>query len=437
MPFKIGLGMALAALFFAAALASGEAPQAAGSAAQEFESAAGFYQRGQYSQARTILARLLAGHPGNPDVNELLGLVCAAENDRAHADEYLRKAAELAPSTYDNNHNYGEFLIGEGKLAAAVPYLARAQTDDPSSVNNGYDLALAQIKTGQYAPAKAILEALLRRSNSADLHSLLGAADEHAGAYIQAANEYQTAAHMDPSEANIFAWGSELLLHHTLEAAIQVFARGAQLYPRSARMQVGYGIALYSRGHYQGAIDAFCAAIDINPKDPRPYTFLGKIYDVSPLQAAAVTGRFARFARLQPRNAQALYYYAMSLWKASRGENSAANNPQVQKLLETSVALDPAFADAHLQLGILYAGQRQWAPAVRQYHDALRADPNLPDAHYRLGEALVRTGDRAAAQSEFQIFNRLHQRQVKQDALERSEITQFVYTSGAPEQAGR
>lgn len=366
-------------------------------------------------------------------MNELLGLVYAAENDHAHAETHLKKAAELAPSSYDNNHNYGEFLIGEGKLAAAVPYLARAQQDDPSSANNGYDLALAEIKTGQYAQAKTVLEDLLKRNNSADLHSLLGAADEHAGAYIQAANEFQTAAHMDPSEANVFAWGSELLLHHTLEAAIQVFARGAQLYPRSARMQVGYGIALYSRGHYQGAIDAFCAAIDINPKDPRPYTFLGKIYDVSPLQAAAVTGRFARFAKLQPRNAQALYYYAMSLWKASRGENGAANNPQVQSLLERAVSLDPAFADAHLQLGILYAGQRQWTLAVPQYRAALRSDPNLPDAHYRLGEALVRTGDRVAAQTEFQIFNRLHQAQVKEDARQRSEITQFVYTSGAPQ----
>ncbi|MGH9404052.1 MAG: tetratricopeptide repeat protein, partial [Terriglobia bacterium] len=302
------------------------------------------------------------------------------------------------------------------------------------SVTNGYDLALAQIKVGKFADAKTNLERLLSFLDSADLHSLLGTADEHTGQSVEAAAEYQTAAHMDPSESNIFAWGSELLLHHTLELAIQVLGRGVQLYPQSARMQVGYGIALYSRGHYRDAIDAFCHAIDVNPKDPRPYVFLGKIYDVSPLQAAAVTDRFARYATLQPRNAQALYYYAMSLWKASRSENQILDLSKVQKLLESAVALEPSFAEAHLQLGILYAGVRQWEQAIGQYRQAIRYQNDLADAHYRLAEAMVRTGQRAAAQNEFQTFNRLHQQQVKDEAKQRSEITQFVYTSGAPPQ---
>lgn len=440
----------------------------AADANQEFQAAVSLYQKQQFKQAQPILARLLDQYPEDFEVNELMGLVFAGENDPGRARDYLskavrlkpqsaearmylaanlvqlrqntqaesefKKAVEIAPESYETNHNLGEFYIGEGKLTAAIPYLAKAQQIAPSALNNGYDLALAQIKTGQYADAKANLERLLNTRNSADLHSLLAAADEHTGQFVAAATEYQTAAHMDPSEGNIFAWGSELLLHHTLELAIQVFGRGVALYPQSARMQVGYGIALYSRGHYQDAIDAFCRAIDINPKDPRPYTFLGKIYDVSPLQAAAVTSRFARYATLQPLNAQALYYYAMSLWKASRAANQTIDLPKVQKLLERSVSLDPSFAEAHLQLGTLYAGKRQWPQAIGQYRQAIQDQPDLADAHYRLAEALVRAGERAAAQNEFQTFNHLHQQQVKEQAKQRSEITQFVYTSGAPAQ---
>lgn len=457
------------AILIPCCLAYGGQQEALPDANQEFQAAVSFYQQQKFTQAQPILARLLDRYPNNFELNELMGLVFVGEKNPGRARNYLakavqikpqsaearmylaanlaelhenaqaesefKKAAESAPQNYETNHNLGEFYISEGKLAAAIPYLAKAQQITPSALNNGYDLALAQIKTGDYAAAKTNLDRLLAYQNSADLHSLLGAADEHTGQFVAAATEYQTAAHMDPSESNIFAWGSELLLHHTLELAIQVFGRGATLFPQSARMQVGYGIALYSRGHYQDAIDAFCRAIDINPKDPRPYTFLGKIYDVSPLQATAVTNRFARYATLQPRNAQALYYYAMSLWKASRAANQTTDLPKVEKLLESAVAHDPAFADAHLQLGILYAGKREWQQAIGQYRQAIRCQPDLADAHYRLGEALVRAGERTAAQNEFQTFNRLHQQQVKEQAKERSEITQFVYTSGAPAQS--
>jgi Flp pilus assembly protein TadD len=223
---------------------------------------------------------------------------------------------------------------------------------------------------------------LLRYQNAADLHSLLAAADEETRHYLQAANEYELAARMSPTPQNIFAWGSELLLHHTLEPATEVFRRGVELYPRSAELQVGLGIALYSRTHYDRAIDAFCHAIDLNPNDPRPYEFLGNIYDVSPLQAQAVTERFARYAQLQPHNPKALYYYGMSLWKASRTQSQSVDLTKVKSLLERAVTLDPGFAEAHLELGILYFQERRLADAVAQYRLAIESQPDLADAHY-------------------------------------------------------
>ena len=52
---------------------------------------------------------------------------------------------------------------------------------------------------------------------------MLGQVEEKDGKFVAAANEYEIAAHMDPSEDNLFDWGSELLLHRTYEPAIDVF----------------------------------------------------------------------------------------------------------------------------------------------------------------------------------------------------------------------
>jgi Flp pilus assembly protein TadD len=451
--------LAACALFCATSLlAAPEQPAAVLN--RQFQSAVAYYQHQKYNQAKVILAGLLERVPNSFELNELMGLVYAAQHQPDLAGTYLakavrlqpssaearmywaatltalhensraelefRKAVQLEPASYDTNHNLGEFYIDAGNLAAAIPYLARAQQIQPSSPNNGYDLALAQIKTGKYPKAKLGLERLLQYHNAADLHSLLAAADEKTGQYVQAVNEYEIAARMSPTQENIFAWGSELLLHHTLQPAVEVFQRGVEIYPRSAELQVGLGIALYSRTHYDQAIDAFCHAIDLNPNDPRPYEFLGRIYDVSPLQAQAVTERFARYARLQPHNPKALYYYGLSLWKASRTQSQSVHLTKVKTLLERAVSLDPGFAEAHLELGILYFQQHRFADAVAQYRLAIKIQPDLADAHYRLGEALVRTEHRAEAQQEFQLFARLHAEQVQQREKQRRGIMEFV-----------
>jgi hypothetical protein len=53
--------------------------------------------------------------------------------------------------------------------------------------------------------------------------------------------------------------------------------------------------------------------------------FLSKAYNSSPLQAGEVIQRFRRYAELQPGNALAQYYYAISLWKGKRVEDSGTD----------------------------------------------------------------------------------------------------------------
>ena len=66
----------------------------------------------------------------------------------------------------------------------------------------------------------------MKEKDTGELHNLLGKIDEKDGKFLEAANEFETATRMDPSEENLFTWGSELLLHRTYEPAIQVFQEG-------------------------------------------------------------------------------------------------------------------------------------------------------------------------------------------------------------------
>ncbi len=449
-------------LVFCAACAAGQ-DKPAQKLDQQFQSAVAHYNARQFAQAASELEDLLPHVPKSFEAHELLGLVYAAESQDAKSLEQLqiaadlkpdspaartnlaaalvragkpalaveqfRKALELEPKDFDANHNLAEFYIQTGKIAQAIPLLQQAQRINPSSYNNGYDLALAYSLTGQLSQAKQQVQTLLQQKDTAELHNLLGEIEEKSGEFVDAANEYATAAHMDPSEQNLFDWGSEFLLHRTYEPAIDVFQQATQRYPNSPRLFTGLGMALYSRGKYDEAVKALLAAADLKPADPRPYLFLSKAYESSPNQADDVTQRFRRFAELQPRNALAIYYYAMSLWKGKRAQDPGFDLSQVESLLQKAVTLDPTMPEAHAQLGNLYADQHDYAKSIPEYQRALELNANLPDAHYRLGQDYVHTGQKERAQEEFAVYQRLRAQHMADLDKERAEVKQFVYSA--------
>jgi tetratricopeptide (TPR) repeat protein len=253
--------------------------------------------------------------------------------------------------------------------------------------------------------------------------------EEKDGKFVAAANEFEIAAHMDPTEDNLFDWGSELLLHRAYEPAIDVFRAASQRYPNSPRLMIGMGMALYARGLYEDAVNALLKAADLDPSDPRCYLFLSRAYESSPGQAEEVIQRFQRYAELQPDNAWAQYYYAMSLWKGKQADGTSFDVNKVETLLKKSIALNGSIAEAHLQLGNLYADEHQYAESIPEYVTALSLNPNLPDAHYRLGTDYVHMGQKDRAQAEFTVYQKLRAQHLADLDKERAEVQQFIYSS--------
>ena len=377
--------------------------------------------------------------PGNRRSTEARFLRCTNQSCRQpysigqarRGEVELKKAVAIDPQNYDANHDLGELYVQMGRLGDAVPLLKQAQKMNASAYDNGYDLALAYLLTGQPDPARQVLQSLLRTKDTAELHNLLGQVEEKDGKFLTAVNEFQIAAHQDPSESNLFDWGSELLLHRTLEPAIEVFRQSAQRYPNSPRVAIGLGIALYSRGNYDDAVKSLLHAADLSPSDPRCYLFLSKAYDSSPNQADEVVQRFRRFVELQPANARALYYYAMSLWKGKRTQDPTLDLHHIEALLQKAIALDPKLAEAHLQLGNLYSDQAQYGKSIPEYLRALENNPDLADAYYRLGQAYVHTGQKDKAQEKFQTYQQLRAQHMADLDKQIADVRQFVTSETA------
>jgi Flp pilus assembly protein TadD/protocatechuate 3,4-dioxygenase beta subunit len=338
-------------------------------------------------------------------------LTTSSNATRTTGDESsLRDILAREPDNFDANRQVGKLLADKGNAAAALPYLQRA-----SHLNSG----------------------------NAELHHLLGDVDEKLQNPLEAVHEYQRAAELDPSEANLFDWGAELLAHRALEPASEVFIKGNHLYPNSSRMLVALGVAWYARGSYERAAQSLMSASDLAPDDPTPYLFLGKIQSVEIAPSEGSVGRLARFARLQSDNALANYYYAVGLWKQPAEANDPAIShdrlARVESLLLKAVQLDPKLAAAHLQLGILYSQHGDFARAISAYREAIAVDSNLDDRlaemHYRLAQAYLRTGDKAKAQEELELHAALDEQTKQYDEQQRREIQEFIISRRSPNSA--
>ena len=368
--------------------------------------------------------------------------VTEAMNPGGHGSEMIlrttealaKETASLGATPVNNESNSSQTtLLSTTSAQESLSHLERASQLNPGDYGTDYKLALAYVNAGQYERGRTQAQTLLARANESalqqsELHHLLADVEEKLGNPLEAVHEYQRAADLNPSEPNLFDWGSELLMHRAYEPAIDVFTKGNRLFPHSVRMLTGLGAAWYARGSYDLAARHLCEASDLNPDDPKPYLFLGKMQSVRTMQSECLVERLQRFAQLQPGNALANYYYALSLWNRHESLGRVENLAPVESLLDKAIQLDPKFGAAYLQLGILYSEQGDSAKAIAAYQRATETNPGLEEAHYRLARAYSRAGEESKAEAELRLYEQLSKKAAEQVEHERGEIQQFVYT---------
>ncbi len=365
--------------------------------------------------------RMQAAQPGGTGSGD------AAKAAASIATESVLKAAVATkPGNHEANYRLGKFYLDARRYAEAIPLLQAAQRAQPNDSNDARALAEAFWHAGELTRAKETVQALLAMHATADAYRLAGEIDEASGDSLAAVREFESAARLDPSEQNYFEWGSELLYHRAVWQAQQVFEQGVKMYPRSSTMLTALGGALFAGALYDEAASRLCAAADIEPSNPEPYLFMGKIEIAAPNSLACVEQKLEWFAEHHPENALANYYDAMALWKKQEAASSAETVRKVEARLTQAVSVDPKCADAYLQLGIVKAAQREYEQAATYYSKAIDSNPELSDAYYRLGMAYDRLGEREKAQQEFALHDAIKKRLAAAAEQERRAVKQFL-----------
>lgn len=197
--------------------------------------------------------------------------------------------------------------------------------------------------------------------------------------------------------------GSAWLAKGDFPRAAQAFQNALARDPRSARLETGLGIAQYSQGQYDQAVESFSKAVRLSPGDPHPYLLLSEADRASNHSNSEARQILKQFVEIYPKSAQAHYAYGMDLLK----DSNAITQAQARSEIEKATALNPSFAQAHFQLGVIYDQEKMTPQAIREYEWTVRLNPASASAHYRLAQDYFRSGAAVKGNAELQVYEKL------------------------------
>jgi tetratricopeptide (TPR) repeat protein len=154
------------------------------------------------------------------------------------------------------------------------------------------------------------------------------------------------------------------------------------------------GIAEVQTGQLPEAVANLQAALAAHPNDPDLLYYLGRASGLLAKQSIdTLLAGYPDSARAH--QAMAENYYVLR------------RMPDAEKEYREALRLRPGLPEAHLALGEVYAGAFQWDKAEEQFRLQVKLQPGNAEAAYRLGEALLEQGKAHEARADLLRADRL------------------------------
>ncbi|MGI8958341.1 MAG: tetratricopeptide repeat protein [Bryobacteraceae bacterium] len=325
-------------------------------------------------------------------------------NDKAAVDESVRKLDSLIPAGDPERLRLAAMLTSYRDFQTALPIIEKLRAAHPKDYDLNYDLTLAYYRTGHYAEAEQTATNLIGVEPRAEAYDLLGAIEDKLQRYAQAMVSFERAATLDPKNENYrIDYASAVLQHATVQKGAALWNSACRDFPRSWRMHVGLGAALYLSGESDRAAGTLLAAVHLNPSASVIYRLLGTLYEAAPDKQAQIMQAFKSYLHLHPKDASAQSEYGRMLYLSS--QNSGNQNFEPAKIaLQKALAIDPHLAQANLELAIIAQAAGHFEESVPLLDRAVAASPAIAEAHYRLALAYRKLGDPDHAKSELDLF---------------------------------
>jgi tetratricopeptide (TPR) repeat protein len=219
---------------------------------------------------------------------------------------------------------------------------------------------------------------------------------------MEAIASFSQAVHFDPTSL-----GAQLGLGNVYqqmgwaELAITHFQKALEFHPDRflAEYHCKLGDSLKERGKISEALASYERAIATNPDYADGYRAIALVYlrqnDPEAVQTIYERANAHNSELLQSKDYNALGVAWMFKFNALSADGKSSVNDCVDNAIacfQQAIQIDPAYADAHCNLGSAFIHKDQIKDAIIAFKEALDIDPNFAQPYFNLGILLNNIG---------------------------------------------
>ena len=324
---------------------------------------------GKYNQAEAEFGAILRIDPNRAEVHANLGTVYYAQSRFAEASAAFRTALAIRPTLKGPEAFLGMSEARQGHTARALPLLEKGFRNP---LNSQWKLEAGLLLAGIYQSG----------GESSKLQDVIAILER----------EF-------PTNAEVLYLAYRV--HSSLGArAVAGLVKAA---PDSARLHQITAELLETEGDFAGAVAQYRKALEIEPKLPGARRALGVALmnstndEPNRLEARK---QFELELSLNPGDALSEYQLGELMWLGNRPEDAL-------RRFQRAVELQPNFPHALIAAGKVLLSKEKADEAISLLKKAVSLDPSNEVGHFRLAQALQKSGDQAGAAREFAEFRRL------------------------------
>ena len=272
------------------------------------------------------------------------------------------------------------------------------------TVDRALDLAFSHYNIGRLSEAERLCRLVLDKvPRQVDAMQLLGVILSQTGRCTEAVQLLRKAISQAPGHAQLYN-NLGVALHRLgkPDEAVSQFNRALQIRPDFAKAYNNLGAALIELGRVDEAVIACAEAIRLQGDLKQAHNNLGlalkKKAAISSCGAGSLQDAAASFEKaiaLDPEYAEALSNLGMVLIAQGKLKEAADN-------LQKAVSLAPSSAEFRNNLGVLLNREGRFDEAVAASEKAIDLRPDYVEAHNNLGTALMELGRFAEANAAFE-----------------------------------
>ena len=295
-----------------------------------------------------------------------------------------------------------EAKLENGQLDAAIAELNKIRAHDPNTPGLARALGIASFRRGDFATTAAELKPVIEQHpDDPEAVQLLGLSYYYLGRtqdaipLLERVHGWFPKANVDAS----YVLGISYLRVSDYEKARKAFAEMYGIAPDSAAGHLVFARMLLREGYDPIAEQELLKAAALDPRLPGVHLFLGEVYTYKAQMDKAIAELKQELA-INPVNAEALYKLADAYTRVQNWEDA-------QRYLQRSIWLDSTATGPYVLMAKVLLKKNEYVLSARAAQKAISMDPNNYYAHYLLGQALVKLGKTAEAESEMKISQAL------------------------------